>query len=457
MLKIALISCHASPLAVAGSLDCGGINLYVAQLACELGALGCQVDIFTRRDRPEQPHIQYWQPNVRVIHVPAGPPGPPGMHNTHNTHSTHNTYGRERQAPGNAQFVDQFARGMVGLARRQRAGYHILHAHDLPAAAVAQQVRRTLGIPYVMTLHAGTHGGMHGLAAGGADEQALAAPLLANADRIIALCREQRQVLQAWCGAARDHIDIVPWGFDPALLWPVRLRARAALGLDRAAFVALQVARIAPGHGIDGALAGVAQLAAQHGVHARLLLVGAAVPDDDGGQLSSELARLRALAQQQAVTVTFAGPQPAAALRHWYSAADVYVATPRTTSFGVTALEAMACATPVVGSAVGGIASIVVGGETGYIVPADDPAALAERLAWLHAHPSHARSLGMQGWRRAHRHYTWRSVARRITAIYARVVAGVAAEVAADAASQLASQALRHAGCGGGDHGAPPA
>ena len=184
------------------------------------------------------------------------------------------------------------------------------------------------------------------------------------------------------------------------------------------------------------------------------------MPADGDGQVWSELVRLRALAQQLDVAVTFAGPQPAAALRHWYSAADVYLATPRSTTFGVTALEAMACATPVVGSAVGGIAATVVDGETGYLVAADDPALLAERLAWLHGHPSHARSLGVQGWRRAHRHYTWRSVARRITAIYARVVAGVAAEVAADAAAELASQALRvvgGGGGGGGDHGAPSA
>jgi glycosyltransferase involved in cell wall biosynthesis len=452
MLKIALISCHASPLAVAGSLDCGGINRYVAQLGCELGALGCQVDIFTRRHRLEQPQVYLWRPNVRVIHVPAGTPGP---HNSHNSHSLHGGRSHARPPSYSAHFVDQFARAIAAFARRQRGGYHIMHAHDVAAGSVARQVRRVLGIPYVMTMHAIPD--EPATVDGGYPQQQLAAPLLADADRIVALCRQQQQTLQTLCGAARDHIDIVPWGFDPAVLWPVRLRARAALGLDRGAFVALQVARVAPGHGIDTAMIGLKELAAQHGVRARLLLVGAAMPDDGDGdrQGGSELARLRALARQHDVAVTFAGPQPAVALRHWYSAADVYVATPRHASFGVTALEAMACATPVVGAAVGGITSTVVDGETGYLIPADNPVALADRLAWLHAHPAQARSLGVQGWRRAHRHYTWRSVARRITAIYARVVAGVAAEVAADAATALASSTLRVAG-GGGDHGAPP-
>jgi glycosyltransferase involved in cell wall biosynthesis len=439
MLKIALISCHASPLAIAGGLDCGGINLYVAQLGCELGALGCQVDIFTRRHRLEQPQTYLWRPNVRVIHVPAGLPGASVTSNPHSAPSAPSAPGHA-PPPYSEHFVDQFARAMVAFVRRQRGGYHIVHAHDVAAGGVARQVRRALGIPYVMTMHAVLDGpaDLGSLCS----QQQPAASLLADADRIVALYPQQRHTLQTLCGTARDLIDIVPWGFDPAQLWPVRLRARAALGLDSGAFVALQVERIAPGHGIDTALAGVAQLAAQHGVRARLLLVGAAAPGAgdraDDLHAPSELARLRTLAQQLDVAATFAGPQSAAALRHWYSAADVYVATPRTTSFGVTALEAMACATPVVGAAVGGIASTIVDGETGYLIPPDNPAVLAERLAWLHAHPSQARSLGVQGWRRAHRHYTWRSVARRITAIYARVVAGVAAEVAAD-------------------HGAPPA
>jgi glycosyltransferase involved in cell wall biosynthesis len=453
MLKIALISCHASPLAVAGGFDCGGINLYLAQLGCELGASGCQVDIFTCRHRLEQPQTYLWRPNVRVIHVPAGLPGPAVFNaanrgsSPHCGHSAPNALSHE-PPPYSEHFVDQFARAMVACARRQRGGYHIVHAHDLAAGGVARQVRRALGIPYVMTMHAGLEGPAH--IGGAGSQQQPAASLLADADRIVALCRQQRQTMQTLCGAARDHIDIVPWGFDPAQLWPVRLHARAALALDSSAFVALQVARIAPGHGIDAALAGVAQLAAQHGVRARLLLVGAAAPcagdRTDDQHAPSELARLRTLAQQLDVATTFAGPQPAAALRRWYSAADVYVATPRTTSFGVTALEAMACATPVVGTSVGGIASTVVDGQTGYLIPPDNPAALAERLAWLHAHPSQARSFGVQGWRRAHRHYTWRSVARRITAIYARVLAGVAADVAADIAADIAA-----------DHGAPPA
>jgi glycosyltransferase involved in cell wall biosynthesis len=505
MLKIALISCHASPLAVAGSLDCGGVNLYVAQLGSELGALGCQVDIFTRRTRLEQPHIHYWRPNVRVIHVPAGPPGVPwgqsgirsgvrsgtrsgaqfgaqsgiqsGIQSDTQPGAESGTECGAEPGVGSgyepvtgsgtesgteseklvadqfvAQFVDQFARGLVAFARRQRGSYHILHAHDRCAGNVARAARHALGTPYVLTLHEHPQAC---LAAGhGGPPPQL--PLVADADRVIALCPQQRQAFHAVAGTAHTPVDVVPWGFDPSVLWPVRLRARAALGLDSAAFVALQVAHLVDGHGIDAAIAGVAQLAVLHGVRARLLLVGAAAPGDAGGRAPSELTRLRALARQLDVAVTFAGPQPQAALRHWYSAADVYLATPRTASFGVTALEAMACATPVIGTRTGGLASTVVDGETGYLLPAHDHVALAERLAYLHVHPAHARSLGVQGWRRAHRHYTWRSVARRIEDIYAQVLAGMATDGAVDALPAMAAAPPLRA-TGGGNHGAPPA
>jgi D-inositol-3-phosphate glycosyltransferase len=134
--------------------------------------------------------------------------------------------------------------------------------------------------------------------------------------------------------------------------------------------------------------------------------------------------------------VTFTGPKAPDELRYWYSAADVFVTTPWYEPFGITPVEAMACATPVIGAAVGGIKSTVLDGQTGYLVPPRDPELLADRLALLHADPAAARRLGEQGWRRAHRYYTWRSVAARIAAVYAEV-----AEVTERAAGQLAQAA----------------
>lgn len=134
--------------------------------------------------------------------------------------------------------------------------------------------------------------------------------------------------------------------------------------------------------------------------------------------------RLRLLARQLGIEphVRFVGQQPRAALRHWFSAADVFATTPWYEPFGITPVEAMACARPVIGAEVGGIKSTVVDGVTGFLVPSRDPRALAERLAVLQADPALARRMGEQGLRRAYRHYTWRAVAQQAAAIYAAVL-----------------------------------
>jgi glycosyltransferase involved in cell wall biosynthesis len=143
------------------------------------------------------------------------------------------------------------------------------------------------------------------------------------------------------------------------------------------------------------------------------------------------MARLRTLAVRLGILghVHFAGQKPRAELRTWYSAADAFVTTPWYEPFGITPVEAMACARPVIGSEVGGIKSTVVDGGTGFLVPSRDPQAVAERLATLRRNPLLARTMGDAGLRRAYRHYTWRSVAQQVAAVYAAVLAEAQARV----------------------------
>jgi glycosyltransferase involved in cell wall biosynthesis len=406
MLNIALISDHASPLAAPGSIDCGGQNVYVAHLACQLAAHGCRVDIFTRRDSAGLPPLLQWRRNIRVVHVPAGPAA---------------FVGKEQMLP----YMAQFARYMVRFARSQRRPYDIMHANFFMSGMVAQQVRGALGIPYVITFHAlGMVRRLEQGAADGFPDERLSIEhmLMRQADRVIAECPQDRKDMMRLYGAERARIDIVPCGFDPQQLWPVRGAARARLGLDPDEFVVLQLGRMVPRKGIDTVIEGVAALTRRHGVRARLLVVGGAAPPG-GGNDTPELRRLMSLAVSLGVAgqVTFTGPKPPSELRHWYSAADVFVTTPWYEPFGITPVEAMACATPVIGAAVGGIKSTVLDGRTGYLIPPRDPELLADRLARLHADPASAQRLGEEGWRRAHRYYTWRSVGERIAAIYANV------------------------------------
>ncbi|MGV3653242.1 MAG: glycosyltransferase, partial [Noviherbaspirillum sp.] len=137
-----------------------------------------------------------------------------------------------------------------------------------------------------------------------------------------------------------------------------------------------------------------------------------------------EIGRLKALAESLGVaqSVCFTGQRARSQLRYYYSAADVFITTPWYEPFGITPVEAMACGTPVVGSAVGGIKSTVVDGETGCLVPPNDPEALAARLAWLRRNPQLAKRLGWAGMRRAYQGYTWSTVAAAVAEVYGTVL-----------------------------------
>jgi len=426
MLKIALVSEHASPLAAPGSVDSGGQNVYVAHVAIELARLGHEVDVFTRRDSPMQKEVVRWRDRIRVIHVSAGPS---------------RVIPKEQLLP----YMSSFARFMIDFARNEESAYDLLHANFFMSGLVAQRVKRALGIPYVITFHA--LGLIRRLCQGAADgfpaeRIAIEKELMQDADRIIAECPQDRLDMERHYGASRRNIDIVPCGFDPHELRPMREQARLQLGLDPNEFVVLQLGRMVPRKGVDNVIESLAVLRDRHDIRARLLVVGGDAPNRPL-QNCPELARLMALsaARNLQSQVDFIGQKARDELSLYYSAANVFVTTPWYEPFGITPLEAMACATPVIGSAVGGIKTTVLEGSTGYLVPPKNPQALAERLALLHDDPGHARALGEAGCRHVHQFYTWKSVAERIAAIYEKLAGRT--EVVALASSAGASTAMQ--------------
>jgi glycosyltransferase involved in cell wall biosynthesis len=375
------VSDHASPLAAPGSIDCGGQNVYVAHLARELALAGHLVDIFTRRDAIGQKQLVHWHDNIRVVHVPAGPA---------------HYVPKEHMLP----FMQTFARFVTRFARRQPELYDIVHANFFMSGMVAQHLKQVLGIPFVITFHALGH--VRRLAQGAADgfpsaRVRIESMLMRQADRIIAECAQDRHDMEELYGAAPGRITVAPCGFDPEELWPVaRDEARSRLGLPQDKFLVLQLGRMVPRKGVDTVIQGVAMLRAREKVDAEQLGIGQ--------------------------HVHFTGQQPRSALRYYYSAADAFVTTPWYEPFGITPVEAMACARPVVGSEVGGIKSTVLDGVTGFLIPSRDPQAVAERLAVLQQNPQLACDMGEQGLRRAYQHYTWRIVAQQAAAIYAAVL-----------------------------------
>ncbi|VVE84571.1 glycosyltransferase family 4 protein [Pandoraea sputorum] len=410
MQKIALISEHASPLAAIGGVDAGGQNIYVANVAKQLVSHGYRVDVFTRRDNTSLPDIVPIGHNIRVIHVPAGPPC---------------EVPKEQLLP----FMPAFAEFMVRHCAQTSPGYDVLHANFFMSGQVGLRVRQVLDIPLVVTFHALGHvrRRCQGASDTFPDERIdIENTLVQTADAIIAECPQDEADLVTLYGADPQRIEIVPCGFDASEFHPIaRATARAALGWQADEFSILQLGRLVPRKGIDNVIRAVSLLVREVacGRPVKLYIVGG--PDYEVNLERCEaLSKLAALADELGVVdhVDFVGRRNREALRYFYSAADVFVTTPWYEPFGITPVEAMACATPVIGSDVGGIRTTVVDGQTGFLVPAQAPDALAGRLAQLRDNRCLAHRLGLAGAQRANRHFRWSGVADQLCAVYARVL-----------------------------------
>ncbi len=410
-MKIAMISEHASPLAILGGADAGGQNIYVAHVARQLARGGCRVDIFTRREAPDTPEIVEFDDGVRVVHVRAGPA---------------RILPKEKLLPYMDEFGDTLAGFLMSEAQRGRP-YDLLHANFFMSGAAALVARARSPMPLVMTFHAlGKVRRLHqGSADGFPDARfGIETRLVREADRIIAECPQDRDDLVDLYGGDPDRIDIVPCGFDDREFYPIEKEfARARLRWDPAAFSILQLGRLVPRKGIDNVIRAVAVLRKRHAQDALLYVVGGN-SDQPDEEATPEIGRLREVARAAGVAdrVRFCGRRGRDALHLHYGAADVFVTTPWYEPFGITPVEAMACARPVIGARVGGIKSTVVDGETGFLVPPKDPDALAARLAELAADSGSARRLGQAGRDRALAHFTWASVARAVRATYDRAL-----------------------------------
>ena len=404
--RVALISEHASPLAVLGGVDSGGQNVYVGKVASHLAELGYDVDVFTRRDSSHLPRVARWTHGVRIIHVPAGPPSPVRKENM-------------------LGFMGEFTAFVLQACRCKP--YDLLHANFFMSGLVAADVKAVLGTPFVVTFHAlGRVRRLYQLETDSFPEERLAIEdrIVAEADRIIAECPQDEEDLIRHYDADPEKITIVPCGFDPGEFWPLeKAAARVALGLDPDERLILQLGRMVPRKGVETAIRGLGRLRAQHGISARLLVVGGE-SDDADAQITPEIGRLRKIASAEDLDqeVNFVGRRGRDQLRYYYSAADLFVTTPWYEPFGITPVEAMACGTPVVGSNVGGIKFTVRDGENGYLVPPNDPEALAERIAHLYQNPKLLSVLSRQAVRRANDLFTWQRVTGAVADLYEEVL-----------------------------------
>ena len=400
-----MISEHASPLAALGGEDSGGQNVYVAELARRLGTMGHEVDIFTRQDNPHLPEIVPFAEEVRVINLPTGPA---------------KRIRKDDLFPYMVPFRDAFYR----FAREEPIAYDLVHANFWMSGWVACEAKRDLGLPFAQTFHA--LGAVKHREQGGADTSPPERPaaefrIVEEADRILATCPAEVEELTELYDTDPARLSLVPCGVDVGTFRPVdKKEARRALGLpDRPTVV--YVGRLVPRKGVATLIEAFALL--PRGLAARRVIVGG----EPGG--SPEIAQLSALAQGLKVRegVIFAGSRPQGELYRYYGAADAAVSVPHYEPFGMTPLEAMACATPVVGSEVGGIKTSVADGASGFLVPPKRAEVLADRLLRLLSDGELRGRMGRAARRRVEEHYTWERVATLAAAAFSKVVRETAA------------------------------
>jgi D-inositol-3-phosphate glycosyltransferase len=404
--RIAMISEHASPLAMAGGVDCGGQNIYVGQVSRHLVAAGYEVDVLTRRDSPELERELTWANGVRVIHVDAGPP----------SHVP-----KEEMLPLMGAFTDQ----AIQIARER--SYDLVHANFFMSGLVAAEMKRRLGLPFTITFHAlGRIRRQHQKEADRFPEDRIAIEerLVREADHIIAECPQDEEDLVGLYDADPRRISIVPCGFDRTEFWPLsKPLARVVLGLDPEEPVLLQLGRMVPRKGVEDVVRALVPLRERHGMTPRLLVVGGESEDPDP-ERTPEIGRLQAIAAELGVDgrVTWVGRRGRELLKYYFSAADLFVSVPWYEPFGITPVEAMACGTPVIGANVGGIKYSVRDGETGYLVPPCDPEALADRTAHLLGNRRLQAVFRAKAIRRANDLFTWEHVAAALTDAYERII-----------------------------------
>ena len=409
MYRIALLSYHTSPLAHLGGRETGGLNVYVRELARELAQRGHQVDVFTRRSDADAPAVVPFADGsvgrARLMHIDAGPP----------------QYIEKEALP---PYVDAFAEGVAAFGSREGASYDFVYSHYWLSGLAGEMLRKRWGVPHIAMFHTlGEVKSRSRMTERESDERIAAEGTIAReASRIVVSSRDEQELLVRHYGASAERIAVVPCGVNLDLFQPVQKDdARSRLGLRDDDRILLFVGRIEPLKGVDILLGAAAQVEAESDCF--VLVIGGDSTAQDG-----EMAHLRLLASELGISerVNFLGAVDHEKLPLFYSAADVCVVPSFYESFGLVALEAMACGTPVVASRVGGLTATVRDGETGYLIPWRCPEPFAERIELLLGNEQLRRAFGSAS-REAVEHFRWANVAESVLGLYGELIEGTPA------------------------------
>lgn len=415
--RAAQISVHTSPLATLGGKDAGGMNVYIRELSCHLAKQGLPVDIFTRRTDVETPEVWEIAPGVNVIAIEAGPP---------------EIIGKNELFP----FLPEFAEQMALYSLRAGVRYDVVHAHYWLSGWAAELARRYWETPFVQMFHTTAH--MKNAVSATVDHETdlrlrTEKRLLALANGIIAANPDERADLIWSMGVPTEKVCTIPPGVDLALFRPLpRVAARAEIGVSRDDQMVLFVGRIDPIKGIDTLIDAAEIMLAQatSGTSLTFVIVGGDL--DETETPIGPLARVAETISARGMRNCFrlVGSRPQNELPVYYSAADVVAVPSRYESFGLVAVEALACGTPVVASRAGGLRFTIDEGLTGYLVKPQSAEALAAGLDAIVTDEALQASMAASA-RPSVERYDWSNVADQMMHVYRRLAAGHRAHLCA--------------------------
>ena len=406
MRRLAVLSLHTSPLAQPGTGDGGGMNVYVRELTTALARAGVECDVYTRAWSPALPATVEVEPGFRLHHVPAGPLAPVAKEALESV-------------------VDEFADN-VGARMRADAGegtgFDAIHANYWLSGIAGHRLKHELGLPLVSTFHTlarvKARSSPEELRADEPHRRAEAeAQVMACSEVMLASCSVEVDQLAELYGADLSRIRVVAPGVDHAFFGPGhRPQARRALGLPQDVPLLLFVGRLQPLKRAELAVGALAHLEG-----AQLVVVGG----PSGPHADEYRAELEAMVDDLGLRprVHFVDPQPHELLSTFYRAADVCLVPSCSESFGLVALEAAACGTPVVAAAVGGLTTLVDDGRTGFLVEDGDPLAYAKAAEVVLGDTLLAERMSTAAVVRA-RHYTWAASASVLRATYEELAVG---------------------------------
>lgn len=407
--RLALISVSGDPAAEIGKEEAGGQNVYVRQVGLALAKQGWHVDMFTRRIDSDQPTIVQHEPNCRTIRLTAGPT---------------KFINRDEVFGYLPEFVQQFQ------AFQEQEGYlyPLVHTNYWLSSWVGMELKKLQPLKQVHTYHslgAVKYRAVSNLPAIASTRLAVEKACLETADRIVATSPQEEEHMRNLV-SAQGMIEIIPCGTDIERMGSIaRKEARQELGIPAEAKVVLYVGRFDPRKGIETLVRAIAQSRWQGNADLRLIIAGGFRPGQSDGL---ECDRIKGIVRELGLDwiTVFPGRLTDAELPSYYAAANVCVVPSHYEPFGLVAIEAMACGTPVIASKVGGLQFTVIPEVTGLLVPPQDEAAFAQAIDRILSNPAWAEQLGEIGQQRVEIAMSWESVARRLNSVYSKLLPQVA-------------------------------